>query len=129
MAVSRHVQFMVVLILIVNSYAFSEKKKIDINSKKEFNQRNPVNEIGIEKNRQGDENVLLNDHHPMGQKMRSHGNARKRVSMPKISELSECKKEVKRFCSKNTYDNNFEVLECLQNDLKVSCCHSLTVMS
>ncbi|CAE1332042.1 GLG1 [Acanthosepion pharaonis] len=39
--------------------------------------------------------------------------------MPKISDSPECEKEVKRFCSKNTYDNNFEVLECLQNDLKV----------
>ncbi|GAB1597551.1 Golgi apparatus protein 1-like [Argonauta hians] len=46
------------------------------------------------------------------------GSARRRIPF-KIYESPECNNEVRLYCSKNTYDNNVEILECLQNDLQV----------
>lgn len=126
MAVLRRVQFVVILILLFISDIRSEYKPfhkvaqvIEHVQKYSSNPGLPAKNLGSRKFENNQMNYALSDE----QKARSsHGSSRKRISMPKISDSPECEKEVKRFCSKNTYDNNFEVLECLQNDLKVRCC-------
>lgn len=134
MAVLRRVQFVVILILLFISDIRSENEPfnkfaqvIEHAHKYSSNPGLPAKNLGSRKfeNNQMKNYVLAGE-----QKARSsHGSSRKRISMPKISDSPECEKEVKRFCSKNTYDNNFEVLECLQNDLKVRCCcQSATVL-
>lgn len=134
MAVVRRVQFVVILILLFISDIRSEiksfnrvAKAVERVQKYSSNPGLPVKNLG---SRKLENNAMKNFVLAEEQKARSsHGSSRKRISMPKISDSPECEKEVKRFCSKNTYDNNFEVLECLQNDLKVRCCcQSATVL-
>ena len=50
----------------------------------------------------------------------------KRSSPIKISELPDCSADVKHLCSASSLNNNFAVLDCLQNDVKV-CNSSLLV--
>ena len=45
---------------------------------------------------------------------------RKGKHPPKISETSECRNDVSNICSQKGVTNNFAVLDCLTNDIKVS---------
>ena len=44
----------------------------------------------------------------------------KRPSKIKISTSPECAADVQKFCSKGVKDNNFSILDCLQNDERVN---------
>ena len=48
------------------------------------------------------------------------GQPPRRPAPIKIAESSPCAREVKQYCSTSSVTNNFAVLDCLQNDRKVS---------
>ena len=54
-----------------------------------------------------------------GQYHQNVGAAPKRSSPIKISEHPDCAADVKNLCSASSLNNNFAVLDCLQNDVKV----------
>ncbi len=88
---------------------------------------NPINNVknafqGM--NRAGFQQV--NQGQGQAQQFRAPGQAQtpaapsQRRSTPiKISESPECASDVKTLCSKSSLNNNFAVLDCLQNDVKV----------
>ena len=54
-----------------------------------------------------------------GQYQQNVGTAPKRNTPIKISEHPDCAADVKNLCSASSLNNNFAVLDCLQNDVKV----------
>ncbi|CAI9714844.1 Golgi apparatus protein 1 [Octopus vulgaris] len=120
MAVSVRVHSHVILLLLFmvtmhSNYAFGRKDYgVDIPS---VMKRNNI-EDSVKKHK-----IISTVGSPGAHKERKLGpqhvrSARKRPPL-KIFESRECKAEVSLYCSKNTYENNIEILECLQNDLKV----------
>ena len=54
---------------------------------------------------------------------------RKRPTPVKIAEHPDCKLDVQNLCSSSSHANNFAVLDCLQNDVKVGVFHNVCVFS
>ena len=70
---------------------------------------------------QGANRPYNQDFQPQGQGQyhQNVGAAPKRSSPIKISEHPDCAADVKNLCSASSLNNNFAVLDCLQNDVKV----------
>lgn len=69
-------------------------------------------------------NVNPNDNRPYNNQQADRSNvaapmAPKRSTPIKISEQPDCATDVKTLCSASSLNNNFAVLDCLQNDVKV----------
>jgi hypothetical protein len=64
---------------------------------------------------------------PAGDSLRGHGQPNhpipkglpKRPAAVKLAESVPCKGDIKMYCSASSQSNNFAILDCLQNDLKV----------
>ena len=54
---------------------------------------------------------------PEGQ---DHPKRQRRFPQFKLSEVRECREDVQKYCNPKIADNNFEIIDCLQSDEKVS---------
>ena len=56
-----------------------------------------------------------------------HPKRQRKFPQFKLSEVRECREDVQKYCNPNIADNNFEIIDCLQSDEKVSTFISIRV--
>lgn len=75
-------------------------------------------------------NKLSSKDNKLGNLLRKSGYKTSTTSAPriKLSETPECADDIRRICPTSILNNNFAVLDCLQNDKVITCVFSFYIV-
>ena len=72
----------------------------------------------------GDVNMIRKTHQAGGANKvpggQDHPKRQRKFPQFKLSEVRECREDVQKYCNPKIADNNFEIIDCLQSDEKVT---------